>query len=137
MAVGGAGFAQDPCGFFDLGLLVGGELGELFVHLFGDFGVCVDLVGEVAGDEAGGVQRVSGLAVGAQLVEVFFDGGQLGGVGAIEAAAGALEAQRAALAAGFDVGRLGAVAVGNGHGSCLVGGGRGHGRWMTGAIDHV
>jgi hypothetical protein len=70
-----------------------------------------DLGGEGGGDELGGVHGQGGFAVGAQFVDVLLDGGQLGGVGAVEAAVGALEADRAGAAAGFDVAGFGAAAV--------------------------
>lgn len=54
----------------------------------------------VAGAADAGVHGLGGFAVGAQFVEVLLDGGEVGGVGAVEAAAGALEADRARGSAG-------------------------------------
>ena len=79
----------------------------------------------LAGDVVGGADRAGGFPVGAQVGDVLFQGGQVGGVGPVEAAAGALEADRAGTAAGGDVGRFGAVAERDGDRGPLVGGGTG------------
>ena len=52
---------------------------------------------------------------------MFFDRGKIGGIGAIKAAARALESYRAGTAAGFDVGRFSAVAERHRHRGPFVG----------------
>jgi len=69
----------------------------------------------------GGPHGSGGLPVGLKRVDVFFKRGKIGGVRAIEAAAGALESDRAGTATGFDVGRFGAVAERDRHRGPLVG----------------
>ena len=82
------------------------------MHLLGNPGERVDLGGDVGQHVVGGADRAGGFPVGTQVGDVLFQGGQVGGVGPVEAAAGALEADRAALAAGLDVARPDAFANG-------------------------
>jgi len=88
---GSAGFAQDPAGLFDLGAFVGWQGVQRVAHGGGDLAEGGDLFVEVTHDERVDVHRGGVLAVGLERGEVFFDGGQVGRVGAVEAAAGALE----------------------------------------------
>ncbi|WP_254651125.1 hypothetical protein [Streptomyces sp. GbtcB7] len=81
-----------------------------------------DLGGEGGEGEFGGVHGLGCFAVGAQFVDVLFDRRKVGGVGAVEAAAGALEADGAGAACGFDVAGFGAASVGDGDGAQFVGG---------------
>src|SRR5207344_2247075 len=85
----------------DLVAFARGQCVEPAAHRVGDIGEGVDLRGEVVDDVVGGADRRGGLPVGAQGGDVLFEGGQVGRVGAVEAAAGALEADRAGAAAGF------------------------------------
>src|SRR6478609_4233430 len=62
-----------------------------------------------------------GLPVGLKRVDVLFEGGMIRGVRAIEAAARALESDRAGTATGFDVGWFGAVAERDRHRCPFVG----------------
>lgn len=73
-------------------------------------------------NEFRGVHGLGCFAVGAQFVDVLFDRREVGGVGAVEAAAGALETDGAGAACGFDVAGFGAAAVGDGDGAQFVGG---------------
>jgi hypothetical protein len=82
---------------------------EPLAHLVGDVSEGVDLGGQARGDVGSGADREGGFPVGAQAGDVLFEGGQVGRVGPVEAAAGALEADRSRAAAGVDVGWLGAV----------------------------
>ncbi len=131
-----SGPAQDGAGFFEFGAFVGRHGGEVPVHAGDDLFEGSDLGGEGGDDELGRVHREGGFAVCAQFVDVLFDGGQVGGVGAVEAAAGALEADRAGAAAGFDVAGFGAAAVGDGDLAQLVGSGGGGGG-LSVAVDDV
>ena len=81
----------------------------------------VDLGAHVDDHVVGGAHRLGGLPVGLKRVDVLFEGGKRRGIRAVEAAAGALESDGAGSAAGFDVGRLGAVAERDGHRGPLVG----------------
>jgi hypothetical protein len=87
-----------------------GHRGELGADAGDDVLEGVDLVGEVSRDELGDVQGSRGFAVCLECPDVVLDCGEEGGVGSVEAAAGALKPDRALAAAGFDVGRFGAVA---------------------------
>jgi hypothetical protein len=78
---GGAGTAQDPAGFLDLGALGGVHLGELAVHRLGHGGERVDLGGEAGQHVTGGIHRPGGFPVGTQPGDVLFEGRQVGGVG--------------------------------------------------------
>ena len=88
MGVAGAGFAQDGAGLFDL-LAFCGE--EAALHTVRDLLEGGDLSGEGGNDEFGGGRGLGCFAVGAQFVDVLFDRRKVGGVGAVEAAAGALK----------------------------------------------
>src|SRR5659263_100253 len=132
---GGSGPAQNLAGLLDLVPLVGGELGEPVAHLLGDAGEGADLGGEVIDHVVGGADRLGGLPVGAQAGDVLLEGGQVGRVGSVEAAAGALEADRAGATTGLDVGRFGAVAERHRHRGPLVGGGTGERRRIARGVD--
>lgn len=106
---------------FDLGAFIRGEAVQGVAHRGGDLVEGGDLFVEVAGDEAADVHRGGGFAVGLQRGDVVFDGGQVGRVGAVEAASGALEPDRAGFAAGLDVAGLAAVAERHRHGLQFVG----------------
>jgi hypothetical protein len=75
----------------------------------------IDFGGEVVDDEVGGVDGLCCFPVGLQRSDVILNCWNVGRVGSVEAASGALEADGACLAAGFDVGGFGAVAVRDGH----------------------
>jgi len=96
-----------------------------------------DLFVEVADDERVDVHRGGGFPVGPKRSEVLFDGGKVGRVRAVEAAASALEPDRAGFPAGFDVAGFAAVAERHGHGLQFVGGGRACGDGCAGAVMDV
>jgi len=114
-----------------------GHGGELGPDLGDDVLEGVDLVGEVAHDERGDVQGPRGLAVGFECPDVVLDCGEEGWVGSVEAAAGALEPDRALAAAGLDVGWFGAVAERHGDRAGFVGGRRRCRRGLAVAVDDV
>ena len=70
----------------------------------------VDLRLKVVDHEWRSVHRHGYFAVRDKRVDVFFDGGDVGGVRAVEAAAGALKSDRASLAACLHIRRFDAVA---------------------------
>jgi hypothetical protein len=111
-----------------------GDAGWLAAHRLGHSGERADLRGQAGQHVIGGVHRLGGFPVGAQAGDVLFEGGQVGGVGPVEAAPGALEADRAGAAAGFDVGGLGAVAERHRHRCSLVGGRAGEWRGVAGGV---
>jgi hypothetical protein len=107
------------------------------VHRRGDLAEGGDLFVEVAHDEGVDVHGGGGFPVGLERGEVFFDGRQVGRVGAVEAAAGALEPDRAGFAAGLDVAGFAAVAERHRHRPELVGRhGSGYG-WGAGPVVDI
>ena len=107
---GGPRPAQEAAGFLDLGTLLVAEFCQATAHPLGHPGEGVDLAGEVGDHVVGCFHRQGGLPVGPQAGNVLLEGREVGGVGSVEAAAGALEADGTGTAAGSHVGRLGAVA---------------------------